>query len=185
MSPDGQVSGRFGDPAGRAVTATLTVYAALIALLLGSVVVGIMIRSTLGYVAAAFSRVFHVIPSPAMGPKPLLPARPQSGSANESVRDAFEESDSGTASCSNAPTHVLGRRACQSHCVWLSGRQTEALPPISRTGKRVKPSKLMYDDWFIQYGERVRSAKFPLAAELCAQHRLDYAEQKPKPIVQH
>ena len=38
----------------------------------------------------------------------------------------------------------------------------------------------MYDDWFTQYGERVRSANFPLAAELRTQHLVGYAENKTK-----
>ena len=38
----------------------------------------------------------------------------------------------------------------------------------------------MYGDWFIQHGERVRSANSPLVPELCTQHRLDYAGHKNK-----
>ena len=76
--------------------------------------------------------------------------------------------------------NVAGRRARQVHFVWLSGKQSSSLFPTPCTGKRAKPATLMYYDWFIQYGERVWSANFPVAAELCTQHRLDYADYKTK-----
>ena len=176
----GKVSARFGDPAGRVVTVTLTVYAALIALVLGCLVVGIVLRSTMSYLAAAFSRGFPVSSPSVIVLPPKSPGRPPPGISDELANDAFDESDTGAAASSNASTHVVGRRACQDLSVWLSGTQAAALFPTPCSGKRVKPATLMYDDWFIQSGERVRGANFPLAAELCTQHRLDYAERKTK-----
>ena len=40
----------------------------------------------------------------------------------------------------------------------------------------------MYDDWLIQHGEMVAIANFPIAAEMYANRRLDYSEQKPKNV---
>ena len=105
-----------------------------------------------------------------------LPILPPCGPVSGPVVD----SDPGTATSSNAPGGLVGRRTCHAHCVWLAGKQTKALTPPPCEGKKIKPSTLMYDEWFIQHGDRVRNANFPLTAELCAQHRLGYADYKTK-----
>ena len=51
-------SGRFGEPAGRVVTATITAYAAFMALVLGFLIIGLAIRATSGCLLAAFARGF-------------------------------------------------------------------------------------------------------------------------------
>ena len=111
-----------------------------------------------------------VVWHPASFPPPTSPPAP----------DMPNDSDSGDAPSSNASVRIPGRRTCQANCVWLSGKPSGALDPSICTGTRIKPATLMYGDLPIQHGERVRSANFPLAADLRTPHRLDYAGQKNK-----
>ena len=78
----------------------------------------------------------------------------------------------------NASTHVGGRSTCQASCVRRFGIQANALDSAPCIGRRSKPSPLLYDDWFTQDGKRVRDPNFPLSADLCPQHRLDYVDHK-------
>ena len=81
-------------------------------------------------------------------------------------------------SSSNAPTGVLRRRTCLAHCQRLLGKEADALHPTPRTDKRSKPETLLYDDWVIQNGERVKNANFPSPLELCDKRMLDYSNRK-------
>ena len=114
--------------------------------------------------------------APATTPRPVAP-HPTSTAM---IPDSLANSDSGSPASSDASLRLPGRRICQAHCIWLNGKQSDVFHDTVCSGKNVKPSTLTYDDWFIQHGDRVRSANFPLVAELCAAHRLDYAGYKTK-----
>ena len=129
----GQVVDRFGEPSDRAVTATATVYADFMALVMGVLIVGLAIRPTMRYLLSVCARAFAWVPA--------IPTPPTKISAafspcppTVSVPDYQEESDPGTASSSNSPGRVSGRRSCQAHCVWLSGKQASALLPAPAWG---------------------------------------------------
>ena len=47
-----------------------------------------------------------------------------------------------------------------------------------RRNKRTKQATLLYGDWFVLCGNRVRGPNFPLSADLCPHHRLDYASNR-------
>ena len=111
-----------------------------------------------------------VIPMQSILPFPPAPMAPE----------PLGDSDPGNDTSSNPSIRLPGRRISQAHCVWLGGKPSDVLQDTLCQGGSVKPSTLMYDDWFIQHGERVRSANFPLVAELRTQHRLDYAGHKRK-----
>ena len=136
-------------------------------------------RSARRYLSSAFSRGFAWTP-PAPAPSSKVLPTPPPCPPSAPVPDAHGDSDSGTAPISNASGRVLGRRSCQAHCVCLSGKQASALLPAPCPGKRAQRPTLMYDDWLIHHGERVWNANFPLTAELCTQHRSDYADRETK-----
>lgn len=177
MHVGGLVAGRFGEPAGRVVTDTVTVYMALMALVLGFLAIGALTRDTLSYMLMAFARGFSWAVSPSDSP-PQPPSFaygiPPAAKRDDSVLD----SDSGKDSRSSAHARCSGRRSCHAHCVWLDGKQVNAMQSNPCDGKRTKPFTPMYDEWFIQNGERVANANFPLTAELRTDHRLDGSEHK-------
>ena len=88
------------------------------------------------------------------------------------------DSDSGAASRSSMPTRAAGRLPCLSHSAWICGMSTHALNPSSCAGRRVKPNTLMYDDWFIQSGQRVCGPNLPLVAELRSKRHPEYSSRK-------
>ena len=175
----GTVADRFGDPAGRVAMVTATIYALVLSVVIGLILMWLCLRALWRYITSAAIGVVFKVKSPSAPATKPGTAAPQHTSTGTKP-DSLANSDSGSPASSDASLRLPGRRICQAHCIWLNGKQSDALHDTVCSGKNVKPSTLMYDDWFIQHGDRVRSANFPLVAELCAAHRLDYAGYKTK-----
>ena len=175
----GNVADRFGEPAGRAAMVTATIYALVLAVVIGIISAWLGLRALWRHITSAAIGVM-IKTKPQSTP---LASQGQAASRRAPIDTApgsLAESDSGSRASSDASLRLPGRRICQARCFWLNGKQSDAVHDSARSGKNAKPSTLMRDDWFIQHGDRVRSANFPLVAELCAAHRLDYAGYKTK-----
>ena len=137
----GLLGDRLGEPSGRVISATVTVYMALMALVLGFLAVGVLTLATFSYMFVAFAREFTWAAA-----SPFPPSHPPSSSHGVMplVRQegSSADSDSGTAPSSSAPSRRPGRRTCQAHCVWLAGKQvnaTQSAPMRRKTCKTRHP----------------------------------------------
>ena len=173
----GLAAEHFGKPAGRAVATTVTVYLGVVSPAMGFIAMGLLTRVTCRYMHAAFARGFAWAASPLVASTPSLSAVPSSSPPVGRAEPAID-SDSGTASSSGASVRRTRKRISQAHCVWILGKQENAMQATPCEGKRTKPATLLYDDWFIRNGKRAVNANFPSTADLCTTHRLGYSERK-------